>query len=134
MTPPLDLEALERLAEVATPPPWRWDARSVSVDDAGNEKPCGNIYAERDGEQVPIIVTDGGYYPPTVPDGAFILAAREALPALLRIARAAAVARRHQREGHDHDCSYRAPGVDREHPSGYVCLDALDDALEGRER
>ncbi len=85
----LDLDRLEALDRAATPPPWQWDARSVVGADDGPRKPCGNIYAERDGEQVPIIVTDGGYYPPDVPDGEFILAAREALPQLLHIARAA---------------------------------------------
>lgn len=80
------LKALRELHEKATPGPW-----VAEVDDTPNR--CAGIagptqyddYAYR-GD---IVVTDSGVYPPRMPDAALIVAARNALPALLAIAEAA---------------------------------------------
>lgn len=93
----IDLATLERLLAAGTARPWR-----VEYDDRwsrpGGERRVTGVYAPDTTEdfgagpenvQNRIIETDGGHYEPRQPDADLIVAAVNALPALLRIARAA---------------------------------------------
>ena len=59
-----------KLADAATPGPWRWNAQREM------ESATALSDAEFDSEPYPekIIITDGGYYPPRTADAAFIAA------------------------------------------------------------
>lgn len=77
------LDKLEQLEKAATPGPWAWGPK-LSEDE---EKDDIDHINDRDGD--PVIVRDSGVYPPDVPTAEMIIAARNALPQLIRVARAA---------------------------------------------
>lgn len=89
-----DIDTLERLLEQATPRPWRTDERNwrgervieyvMGVQCYASDG-CGGTYD--DSER--IITTDCGHYGPKPADADLIVAAVNALPTLLRVARAA---------------------------------------------
>lgn len=79
-----DLDELERLEKLATPGPW-----STAPDDDNRSRSQG-VWAGPGGPwDEPIIKTDSGVYPPDQVDADLIVAARNALPALIRDLRAA---------------------------------------------
>lgn len=80
--PERELAAIEARAAAATPGPWEWServrlvSRSRWVGDASPE-------VSDDAEPLPIIVTDGGVYPPHGADRPFLAHARTDVPTLL---------------------------------------------------
>ena len=75
----IDLDAAEKLANAATPGPWRWNG-CVQLEGPPYERDYGSgVETVRD----LVIETDNGVYPPGEADAAFIAASRQLLPALI---------------------------------------------------
>lgn len=82
MTDPMTAERITEIrerAEKATSGPWEVLNPRGEGNDYGLSR-CDGIWGP--GETA-IVITDGGYYPPTVPDAEFIVHARQDIPDLL---------------------------------------------------
>lgn len=105
MTEQTLLEHLTELEQKATPGPWKVRVKGNRVwgivVPASLQEPL----------DVVIVETDSGYYPPRMPEARFIAVARNAMPDLLALARAAGEVVRAERErisGQDRDEAHQA--------------------------
>ena len=79
----IDLTALRKACDLATPGPWFVQADGSVLGIFGPKMAAYNDEPEQEWREVQIVETDGGHYPPRWNDAAFIAAARSAVPALL---------------------------------------------------
>ena len=89
----MKLDELKSLCEEATPGPWRWSQQIgvYEADEIGVYIPYTDGSKGR-GSWKAIIKTDSRVYPPSDADASFIIAAREMLPKLIKVAEAAKAA------------------------------------------
>jgi len=80
----IDLTALRKACDLATPGPWFVQADGQRVYDIfGPKMAAYDDEPEQEWREVQIVETDGGHYPPRWNDAAFIALARTAVPDLL---------------------------------------------------
>jgi len=115
----ISISELEAIEKAMTAAPWEWDSDPALIGPPRTEDYGAGPQVVRDR----IVETDSGYYGPSDPDRAGIAAARNALPALLAIAKAALSSR----EAHDSTSSWADHGA---HMARCQATDlALDRAL-----